>query len=115
MLVRRFENFIEFAKGFGHGQHCCAGDELFRVWQFPVAGSQLVIRIVGLNTALLCQDDEDEGQLALGKGQIAGPTLRRPMFGARRAAYGSLGCKPVAEWRRPNFWFQDFRPGFRLY
>ena len=43
-------------------------------WAHSVERGRLLVRLVGLNTALLCNDDADQGQLRLGQAQL-GPLL----------------------------------------
>lgn len=66
MLAKRMEKYIEFARGFGPAG---AADPM--LWTHPfVARSGLPVRLVGLNTALLAADDQDQGRLRVGMTQL---------------------------------------------
>ncbi|WP_437638357.1 metallophosphoesterase family protein [Sorangium sp. So ce854] len=64
-LERRFANYRKFASGFA--SPC---QDLFWVHTLPLLECGLRVRVVGLNTAILCNDDKDRGALELGKEQI---------------------------------------------
>lgn len=76
-LRRRFAAFESFATEFAHVDR----DERFGLaWSHRYTGRDgLTVRLAGLNTALLSQDDRDSGALRLGKGQIVGALLE-PQF-----------------------------------
>jgi formylglycine-generating enzyme required for sulfatase activity len=73
LLRRRQANYLSFAKDLAPA--CLAGGatpeaELF--WSHERATkSGLLVRIVGLNTAILAANDEDRGNLQLGRKQVA--------------------------------------------
>ena len=74
LLAGRMAAYLELAKDFGPwvGSNPLprAVDRLFWVHSID-AGNGLRVRFIGLNTALLCKDDDDKGQLVLGAEQIA--------------------------------------------
>ncbi|MDY7232832.1 tetratricopeptide repeat protein [Hyalangium rubrum] len=73
LLARRLANYLDFSAGFAPA--CLAplepsGKRLF--WQYRFRAREVLpIRLVGLNTALLCADDQDQGQLRLGMQMLA--------------------------------------------
>jgi 3',5'-cyclic AMP phosphodiesterase CpdA len=71
LLTERFGNYLRFAKQFSPASRAAqSGAEQWLFWRHlltPVA--DLSVRLIGLNTALLCNDDHDEGRLGLGTWQ----------------------------------------------
>lgn len=73
LLVKRMQGFLEFAANFApwchHDPLPPADERLF--WRHTIsAGGGLRVRLVGLNTALVCADNSDEGKLQLGMEQL---------------------------------------------
>ena len=71
MLMGRFENFKKFSNKFAPfclGEHYQTNHAYWQWTSRPT--SELSIRLIGLNTALLCQDDNDKGKLRLSLNQI---------------------------------------------
>jgi predicted MPP superfamily phosphohydrolase len=64
LLTSRLGNYLEFAKNFTFG-----ADELYWMRRVSV-NSNLIIRVIGLNTAVLCADDHDKARIELGKTQL---------------------------------------------
>ena len=62
-LSCRLQHYLGFAAQFGPETR--EQQRLFWVQRIPLQYS-LTLRVAGLNTALLCQDDQDQGRLALG-------------------------------------------------
>lgn len=78
-LMRRFETFEAFSKGFAP---IAPDQKIGLAWHHRYASRVgLPVRLIGLNTALLSLDDRDSGSLRLGKGQIIG-TLIAPKVGS---------------------------------
>jgi Calcineurin-like phosphoesterase len=75
-LSRRLTHYLDFAAQFGPGVH--EQQRLFWVQRIPLQHS-LTLRVAGLNTALLCQDDQDQGRLALGTAQLASALELTPL------------------------------------
>lgn len=71
LLARRQANYLDFASGFG-----AKTPRLFWMEQVK-ARMGLTVRLVGLNSSLLCANDEDQGKLDIGNEQL-GLTLLRP-------------------------------------
>jgi 3',5'-cyclic AMP phosphodiesterase CpdA len=74
LLAGRMAAYLDFAKEFGPwaGRDPMPPAEERLYWVSSLKGrAGLLVRLVGLNTALLCKDDEDVGQLRLGKEQLA--------------------------------------------
>ncbi len=77
-LKKRFQNYLKFASQFGQNER--PGAVLIDSWIFQAGlcwtrkinlrPHGRVIRLVGLNSALLCQDDHDEKQISIGKTQL---------------------------------------------
>jgi predicted MPP superfamily phosphohydrolase len=65
-LAKRMEKYLEFARAFGPAG---AADPMLWTHRF-VARSGLPVRLVGLNTALLAADDQDQGRLRVGMTQL---------------------------------------------
>lgn len=77
-LRRRFTAFESFSAAFAAVDR---DERLGLAWRHRYTGQDgLTVRLVGLNTALLSQDDRDLGALRLGRGQIVG-TLLEPQLG----------------------------------
>ncbi|MCA9622980.1 MAG: metallophosphoesterase [Myxococcales bacterium] len=71
-LVRRQKNYQSFAGQMGNGLNKSLRHTHGLWWEAPVVeaeGRRVVF--VGLNTALLSMDDDDQGSLQLGKAQLA--------------------------------------------
>lgn len=71
MLMSRFENFNKFSSKFAPfclGEHYHAKHAYWQWTSRPT--SELPVRLIGLNTALLCQDDYDKGKLRLSLNQL---------------------------------------------
>jgi predicted MPP superfamily phosphohydrolase len=71
MLAGRFENFLKFAAPFGPACDTATTslDHLF--WRRRVEAREgMAVRLVGLNTAILANDDQDHGVLRLGVKQL---------------------------------------------
>src|SRR5262249_12471141 len=64
-LVQRLANYFAFAKGFA-----LPCEEPFWIHPLPALESGLRIRLVGLNTAFLANDEHDHGALRLGNEQL---------------------------------------------
>ncbi len=62
----KFAAFAEFARNYGG--MLLDSTHPFARWQDPLRGGGLTV--LGLNSALLCMDDHDEGNLALGQRQL---------------------------------------------
>ncbi len=76
-LVQRMRSFVEFAQGFGPPDRQNFQDGLW--WRHDLKlAENVVLRICGFNTALLCADDQDQGKLRVGKRQIAELLLPTP-------------------------------------
>ena len=73
LLASRMEKYLDFAKDFGPwaGQSPLPLPDARLYWVHTIEQHGLRVRLVGLNTALLCKDDEDPGQLRLGNEQVA--------------------------------------------
>jgi predicted MPP superfamily phosphohydrolase len=74
LLRKRQANYLAFAKGFG-----VQTSDLF--WSHTLkAAAGLDVRLIGLNTSLLCADDADSGHLEIGNQQLTNCliTERRP-------------------------------------
>lgn len=74
LLASRMEKYLDFAKDFGPwvGRGALPPPEGRLYWSEALDGrGGLRLRLVGLNTALLSRDDEDFGQLRIGKEQLA--------------------------------------------
>ncbi len=76
-LVERMQNYLDFAKNFAPYNKSVANAAT--VWLHPTGlfwkekiplAHDISLRLIGLNSALLCQDDEDEGKLAIGNIQL---------------------------------------------
>ncbi len=65
LLVKRMQNYFNFAKDFA------PNNDLNLFWIYSLIVQGLTIRIAGFNTALLSADDNDKGNLELGKAQLA--------------------------------------------
>jgi len=63
LLASRFANFTNFCREYAFGARGTW-------WSQPIKTKRLPIRVVGLNTAMLSNDDEDMGKLALGFRQL---------------------------------------------
>jgi Calcineurin-like phosphoesterase/TIR domain len=73
LLADRMGAYLEFARDFGPwvGSSAVPPPEERLFWVLPFPGHDgLSLRLVGLNTALLCKDDKDKGCLRLGNEQI---------------------------------------------
>ena len=71
--MRRFAAFSSFTAEFAP---ISRDENLGLAWHHRHTGRDgLIIRLMGLNTALLGQDGQDSGSLRLGKGQIVRPLL----------------------------------------
>ena len=71
--MRRFAAFSSFTAEFAP---ISRDENLGLAWHHRHTGRDgLIIRLMGLNTALLSQDGQDSGSLRLGKGQIVRPLL----------------------------------------
>ncbi len=74
LLAARLKGYLELAKDFGPwvGRQPLPpeAEQLYWVHTLDDRGG-LRVRLIGLNTALLCRDDEDMGQLRLGNEQLA--------------------------------------------
>jgi predicted MPP superfamily phosphohydrolase len=76
LLKKRILNYINFAHEFGPSRHESErkNDDLYWVHSLPLP-NDLTVRLVGLNSALLCAKEEDEfgdrARLQVGKEQIA--------------------------------------------
>ncbi|MBL8149111.1 MAG: HEAT repeat domain-containing protein [Blastocatellia bacterium] len=69
-LKNRMHNYLEFSKDFA--PFVIEGVEGTLYWQHRYPTSKgLKVRLVGLNTALLCQDNKDKGKLQVGNKQIS--------------------------------------------
>lgn len=72
LLSQRQANYLSFAADFAPA--CCRdaeqpGAQLY--WRHRLQARQgLLVRILGLNSALLCADEQDQGKLRLGREQI---------------------------------------------
>lgn len=82
MLARRMSAYLEFAAGFAPA--CLDATpkppEERLYWTHRLSTkSGLKIRLIGLNTALLSADDQDQGKLYLGREQIARALLEPPV------------------------------------
>jgi hypothetical protein len=80
LLARRMEAYLAFSAEFApaclHAPPLAAEERLFWVHRLE-ARSGLKVRLVGLNTALLAADEEDQSHLRLGKEQLS-RALRDP-------------------------------------
>src|SRR5262249_16873005 len=77
LLSRRQQNFLDFSAAFGPRRD----NNLFWTHRLPLK-TGLVIRIAGLNTALLCSGDDDYKKLELGNEQLVKSLLHPPIGGA---------------------------------
>ena len=75
-LSLRLKHYLDFAAQFG--QEMREQQRLFWVHKISLQHS-LTLRVAGLNTALLCQDDQDQGRLALGTAQLASALEPTPL------------------------------------
>lgn len=66
ILVARFEHYQQFAVRAG----ATVGDDAVSAWRFEQEHGGEVIRLVGINTAVLCNDDADEHRLRTGLRQL---------------------------------------------
>lgn len=65
LLLSRFQGFRQLARALALAALDEEEDAL-QAWSLPMAArAGLAVRIVGLNTALLCMDDDDQGRLRL--------------------------------------------------
>ena len=74
MLASRMAAYLDFAREFGPwaGRTPLPPAEARLFWVESVDGREgLRVRLIGLNTSLLCKDDDDQGQLRLGTEQLA--------------------------------------------
>lgn len=75
LLAGRMDRYLKFAQSFGPWAGCSpmppAVDRLYWVHEFATPMQKLRVRLLGFNTALLSRDDDDRGQLRLGKEQLA--------------------------------------------
>jgi 3',5'-cyclic AMP phosphodiesterase CpdA len=74
LLASRMEGYLDLAKHFGPwvGRDPLPSPPERLYWVHEIDGREgLRVRVLGLNTALLSRDDEDPGQLRLGKEQLA--------------------------------------------
>lgn len=70
-LMSRLSNFNKFAKKYAPFALSGQFQENQAYWQWTSRpNSELPVRIIGLNTALLCQNDDDKGKLRLSLSQI---------------------------------------------
>jgi predicted MPP superfamily phosphohydrolase len=78
-LAARMAAYLEFAAGLAPACHELPArapeERLF--WQHRETRGRLRLRVIGLDTALLAADDQDQGRLALGNEQLA-RTLGEP-------------------------------------
>lgn len=73
MLSHRLHGYLDFCRDLNVG---CAA---LSSWQHVIPAEEgLRIRLVGLNTALLCNDEKDKGQLFLGQAQVNALTDHPP-------------------------------------
>lgn len=78
MLAGRLAGYLSFAADFApacRGDEVAAEDRLW--WSHRENRRGLALRLIGLNTALLCADDRDRGALRVGNSQIS-RTLLEP-------------------------------------
>jgi formylglycine-generating enzyme required for sulfatase activity/3',5'-cyclic AMP phosphodiesterase CpdA len=79
-LMARMAGYLDFASGFAPERARATPrpprERLF--WQHRESRGDLVLRIVGLNTAILSADDLDQGRLALGKEQVTRGLVEPP-------------------------------------
>ncbi|WP_394823664.1 metallophosphoesterase family protein [Pendulispora albinea] len=68
-IVMRQRNYLAFAASFGPTSTCREPDGLW--WTATLAVGTRLLRLIGLNTALLARDDQDQGLLRLGGQQLA--------------------------------------------
>lgn len=66
-LAARFANFNTFLDRLGAPR----AEDGIGAWQTVLEVGELRVRIAGLNTALLCNDDNDERHLRVGRAQLA--------------------------------------------
>ncbi|ATB28900.1 hypothetical protein MEBOL_002349 [Melittangium boletus DSM 14713] len=73
LLAGRLDNFLEFSRRFGptDDKNTTKGTERLFWRRKIVARGGLPVRLVGLNTALLANDDEDNGVLRVSTSQFA--------------------------------------------
>jgi predicted phosphodiesterase len=80
-LVARMAAYLEFSAGFGVGRLSRTPrppqERLF--WQHRESFGRLLVRVIGLNTALLAADGQDQGRLVLGKEQLARALVEPPI------------------------------------
>lgn len=79
-LAGRMANYLDFASDFAPA---CLGvktpPEKRFWWTHREVSRGLKVRLVGLNTALLCADDQDRGKLRVGKDQVSNVLLNPPL------------------------------------
>jgi 3',5'-cyclic AMP phosphodiesterase CpdA len=82
LLARRMSAYLDFAQGFAPA--CLSASppppEQRLYWTHRLTSKRgLALRMVGLNSAMLSADDKDQGQLYLGREQIAKALLDPPV------------------------------------
>ncbi|HYO51965.1 TIR domain-containing protein [Archangium sp.] len=80
LLARRQAHYLAWAAGFAPactGETLAPEERLFWTYRLELPGG-LGLRLVGLNTALLCANDADKGRLRLGTEQLARALLQPP-------------------------------------
>ena len=97
LLRGRLEAYLHFAKDFGLGAATLDTGELF--WKSTLTNNQnpLRVHVIGLNTSLLCNDNNDAGKLQVGKQQIG--TLSTDDSSAGNSAVIVLSHHPL-DWLR---------------
>lgn len=95
-LVNRLKNYLNFSLEFGPADRSI--EQLYWVHTIDIPFG-LSIRIAGLNTALLCQDDKDEQKLFLGKEQLS--NTFQPGIGKSNEIAITLTHHPL-EWLRDS-------------
>ncbi len=105
-LVARMGAYLDFSTRLGPSSReatpLVPGESL--CWQHSLRVGALGLRVIGLNTALLCADDADRGQLALGQLQCQEVLAGGPP--AADELVIALGHHPIA-----GGWLRDERAG----
>ncbi|MBI5056837.1 MAG: metallophosphoesterase [Nitrospirae bacterium] len=103
LLTQRLSNYLSFARSFAPFRYIHNHDDLF--WHYRITHkSNLMISLLGLNTALLAEDQYDKGKLQLGLKQLEGFLL------ADKSAMNEL---KVVLSHHPFDWLSDYETASR--